>query len=103
MSAEIVSEPTAPSGFAKSDAEALGVLFFRVDEPASPAYVAEFDRLVAFEGDTLEQILGRIEDWHLTRLRMGVAAPVPVVVSSPASPAPVKAEPVAAGPEVVGA
>jgi hypothetical protein len=73
-----VTAETTPSGFSKADAESLGIRFYRDGEPSSPVFAAEKVCLY-FEGDTLQQILGRIEDWHVTRLRMGLADPLPSV------------------------
>jgi hypothetical protein len=71
------------SGFTIVDAEALGVRFVR----SEPPFLAEFRQdgaVMALDGGTLEEVLRAVEDWHIHRLRAGVAGPGPVGVKAAA-------------------
>ena len=67
---------TTASGFSRANAEDLGVVFVRGLEPPSLAEWRVGGATVAWDGETIEEVLHAIEDWHRYRLRCGAADPV---------------------------
>lgn len=76
-----VKVPATASGFSLDHAEALGVRLVR----GEPPFLAEFrggGAATSFDGETIEQVLTKVEDWHVTRLRCGAAEPVPTKIEA---------------------
>jgi hypothetical protein len=81
----VANAPTeTPSGFSRSAAEDLGVVFV-VDRPGH--VLAEWRRDGASQAwgpGPLFKVLSAIEAWHVTRVSMGATAPAPVAIVPPA-------------------